>query len=538
MSRLTVACALLTVLASPALAQPFAGGQGGMPDPRQMSGIPRGVPDDPAGQLVVRVVQGSIVQNAPEGTVVHLVGVHSDGSVSRQLGRVATDKRCASENDPSKTPRPCAAFSGLATDGRTAYYAMAVLPRGEKEDRVMSRTIMPPPRVGARVVLAGLAPDSADPGVDDSLEANMTAPAPGTVRVEIAGNTTGVSEVRLFEVGDPTAALKAPLVNDGRGRLTATFTDVPIGSDKVYLAEAISEGRLYRATPVQLTAAKGAVGSIIVSPSFLFTLRTAAELDDTNLWFTGTSLGLWNVAGSPFDPGEDGIAIPLPVGAKAGSVGEEFSNQVTFDKERGFVWTRPFPPGSRQFQAQFALSVVDGAVDIDWPLPYGVIQGQVIFQMFDGMSVDVLEPANVARRMRDLEGRNFLILENINLRESGRLRLRVTGLPERAGWQRTAPWVALGFVALFLGIAGFGALSRATSESVDDARTDDLTLRRDTLYEKLVKLEKNHRQGNVPDNRYQRTRKQLVSQLEAIYRELRDRRSGDEGVETDDPGPS
>ena len=66
-----------------------------------------------------------------------------------------------------------AIFDGLATDGSRSYRAVAILRRpgatpGQTiEDRVVSQDLAPPPMVGLRLMLAGEAPGSAAPAVDD-----------------------------------------------------------------------------------------------------------------------------------------------------------------------------------------------------------------------------------------------------------------------------------------------------------------------------------------------------------------------------------
>jgi hypothetical protein len=79
-----------------------------MPDARQMSGIPRGEPNDRGGQLTVRLLQGSLVQNAPAGTLVHLIAVKSDGSVAKLSKPLGDDGR--------------AVWDRLSVDGSTIYY--------------------------------------------------------------------------------------------------------------------------------------------------------------------------------------------------------------------------------------------------------------------------------------------------------------------------------------------------------------------------------------------------------------------------------
>src|SRR5262249_41024153 len=84
-----------------------------MPDPRQMSGIPRPDPQVAEGTVTVKVVLGDLTKLAPAGTLVHLVAIKSDGTIAKLTRPLADDGR--------------AEFTDLARDGGTAYYAFCLL---------------------------------------------------------------------------------------------------------------------------------------------------------------------------------------------------------------------------------------------------------------------------------------------------------------------------------------------------------------------------------------------------------------------------
>lgn len=168
---------------------------GGMPDPRQMSGISRPQPGDPAGQLTVRVVRGQMSNNVPDHPV-HLIGYAADGSITRITQRTDVAGRVV--------------FQGLTPD-KIAYYAMTDLPRqlGDRavSDRVRSGLIMMPPEVGLRLLLAGEAPDATAGPVEDldRVTDQIRSLGPGEVVVQVFGQPENVPHVELMRLDGQAA---------------------------------------------------------------------------------------------------------------------------------------------------------------------------------------------------------------------------------------------------------------------------------------------------------------------------------------------
>ena len=191
--------------AMPGMAGGMPGMAGGMPDPRQMSGISRPQPGDPAGQLTIRVVRGQMSNNVPDHPV-HLVGYASDGSITRVTQRTDVAGRVV--------------FQGLVQD-KIAYYAMTDLPRqlGDRtvSDRVRSGLIMMPPEVGLRLLLAGEKLDSTAPPVEDMARVTdqISSLGPGEVVVQLFGQPETIPHVELMKLDGQAATSVA------RSRLAA-----------------------------------------------------------------------------------------------------------------------------------------------------------------------------------------------------------------------------------------------------------------------------------------------------------------------------
>ena len=173
-----------------------------MRNPRKLSGVARGEQTDPPGSLTIRAVQGKLHRSQfgdirgafPAGTPVYLVGIDSKGKVTLESQKL----------DPQGGR---VHFTNLKLDGSVAYYALSLFARKGAVDRLQSRPVVLPPRVGMRMMLAGLAPDSGKPPADDLLgntqKGGATVPGAGTVLVAIEGETDDVGKVELLDAAAP-----------------------------------------------------------------------------------------------------------------------------------------------------------------------------------------------------------------------------------------------------------------------------------------------------------------------------------------------
>src|SRR5262249_5921884 len=123
--------------------------QAGMPDPRQMSGIPLPSSDLPAGTVSVRVIRGNVANNLPNVDVTFTV----DGKA--RTVKTGTDGR--------------AQISGVATGAHVKATAVVTGERLDTQDIVMSTT-------GVRFILAA----SPSGGAAASQPAPAAAQAPAT----------------------------------------------------------------------------------------------------------------------------------------------------------------------------------------------------------------------------------------------------------------------------------------------------------------------------------------------------------------------
>lgn len=489
---------LALLLPATAAAQPDAE----MPDPRSMSGMPRPEPNDPPGQITVRAIQGSIVMNAAVGTPIHLVGVGADGR-ARVITKPVDDQGRA-------------VFTGLRTDGSETYYAIAVFSRQGGHDRLISAAMSLPPKVGLRVLLAGHAPDSTEPSIDELVPDGLPTPPAGEVYVSVRGQIEGVDAIKIFDLTDPSQSMSVKPEPQGE-LLLARFTGVPSGPTHVYMAEVVSQGLIYHSTPFMLSADRGSAASIFAWSSALFGFRGFVELDDDKLWFQ-VRIAIANVTGSPYHPGPDGLLIPLPRGFGAGRVAEKDQLHVGVKPGEGVVWRSALPPGQREFDITFFIPVDGGEAEIDWPMPYGAIDSQLVFQKYKGMEVSRVAEADVVDDPGQ-HGEPFLLVRGINRQPGTLLSVNISGLPQRPLWQRIGQVVA-GVLGLGLLLTAAVILANrrrdATAVSVDAARAQ-ATIERDQLFDQLVALEKRHRDGKAKGAAYESARAKLVAKLERTY---------------------
>ena len=231
----------------------------GMPDPRQMSGLPRVDPQTEAGTIVIRVLRGSF-QDPGVGLTVSLALRSADGGQRQTRTAVSVEQGRAT-------------FSELLPfAGGTA---VASVDFGDGEV-VSSQEIKVDPSVGVRMLLVqGAAPVAAAPAAaSDVPRPGVAFPNPGQAKdtvvvgtLDLAGGKpfTGV-EVRL-EISPPTGPVETrKLVSDARG--AARFADLaglPPGS--TLAVEATLNGELRRSEPFTLAGKEHGLAVVLAVTS-------------------------------------------------------------------------------------------------------------------------------------------------------------------------------------------------------------------------------------------------------------------------------
>ncbi|MCG8423099.1 MAG: hypothetical protein MJE77_34790 [Proteobacteria bacterium] len=627
-----------------------AAGAAPMLDPRRMSGIPRGEPNDAGRTLTVSAVQG-IVTDKIAGHPVHLVGYAADGSIFKISQKTGEDGR--------------ARFDNLVA-GRVAYYAMSSFARtsgGQPvTDRVRSRWIIMPPQVGVRLMLAGLAAESRAGPVED-LDGAKEGVAPGDVVVQINGYSNRSMSATLYEIvdgngkesirrvasapvgpptprevkgsigdavqrADQTAGTLTVAVNrqagqpepvpgasveivrvsggagqpapsgraargvqaqaqsagpmrsftDGQGQArfadlapgaqyravvtvygqrieSASFT-VPqagglllgatvqwrtastgearfrgIAADKVYFAEVVFEKKPYRSAPFMTVPERGAAVGLLIYPRTLFSFHMTAEPDDEYMRFRAQMV-VSNYSYAPWDPGDEGLVIPLPRGFVNGAVAEEDAEKVKVEPDRGLIWRGTVPPGRVGFLAGFFLRAKGGSFDFDMDLPMGVAQSNIIMRKNPGMEIHGLPASVRPRQEKDRNGGDLFVISDITILPKKSMGFSVSGLIQRPVLERYASHVvglavvailAWGFYGIFDNRRREAEMARDSGRGTSTAQRSKqrkLQKKREELLDQLVTLESGNKRGDVSSSEYQRQRARLKRELERVYTDL------------------
>lgn len=179
-------------------------GGAAMPNPREMSGEPRPEQADPPGTYTVRLTYNDFKDAPPVDVPVALVGYHANDLIDMQVANTDKDGR--------------ATFKGLDRSGAASYFAMALLPRDGKLERLTSTPIVLDGRSGVRLILSGEKRTSGAPPVDDlsKFEKQDGGPPPGKVRITLEGGVEPNAHVQLMEITQIPATTPGAVANERR----------------------------------------------------------------------------------------------------------------------------------------------------------------------------------------------------------------------------------------------------------------------------------------------------------------------------------
>jgi hypothetical protein len=244
-------------------------------------------------------------------------------------------------------------------------------------------------------------------------------------------------------------------------------------------------------------------GDVTLGGQSRFVVELAEEMLEVYGLFELTNLGSASVM--PSKP----IVFEMPAEAKSVSVLEGSTQMAQADGNRVTV-NGPFPPGVTNVQVAYRYPYSGGSVRVTQALPMALSQTTVILRKLDGLQFQLAN--GQGQRDVPLEGRMYVVLNGGALPVGTPLALTLSGLPHHASWPM---YVGIGMGALILiggGVLLFRGAPGARRE--EDARA--LKVRRATLFEQLVSLER-RRTGKQRDDAGLVTRRdELMSQIEAL----------------------
>lgn len=333
------------------------------PLPRDASGKLEPSPGAPGGTLEVRVVYNDLADPAV-GLPVTLVGYDAGERVT-----VATQK-----TDREGRAR----FTGLDQGRATAYFAMALLPRGRDVDRLVSQAMVLESSPGGRVLLSGERRRSTAAALDDMPgHASMKAAAKGKVEVELLGAADAVSPVTLIDAATGKTVASATVTAPAR---RAVF-EVAAKPGQVLYAESVAHGERLRSHPV-LPIARGTAVGLFALPRALLRFAVRAEPAEPVLAVRGT-FEVQNHSWIPYRAGE----VPLPRGFKDAIFADADAGLADFTAA-GFRLRDPVPPGGRALRIGFSLPSVKDQVKWELALPHGTFDSGMEIVREPGMTVE------------------------------------------------------------------------------------------------------------------------------------------------------
>jgi len=325
---------------------------------------------------------------------------------------------------------------------------------------------------------------------------------------EVLTQTTDENGRAQFFGVAPGTMVHGVAVVDGT-RLESQAFPVPAqGGVRVMLVAPDAAMDARAAEDAKLAAAPAVAGMVVIGAQSQFIV----ELEDDILQVYYL-LQIANNARTPVEPPEP-LVFTLPAGARGATILEGSSPLARAEGSRVVV-NGPFPPGPTVVQAAYELPYDGSQVTIAQPLPAQLEQLSLVVEKVGAMHVESAQMASHGDMPAD--GKTYLVGNGPAIAAGQALTFTVTGLPYRATWPRTLALV------LAVGILGGGvwvAMSPAADTGVVDKRRKTLQGRRDRLFADLVRLEEQHRAGQVDAQRYATRRRELVDQLERIYADL------------------
>jgi hypothetical protein len=522
-----VALGAIAFPAPPATAQPFAGGGGGMPNLRAISGQP--LPDQgmPAGTVSVRVAR-KIPANAVAGVDVSVITKNAGGDLRKRTLKTDASGRVL--------------FDSLAPGDE---FHAEVTVDGERLETVKFPI---PTQGGVRTMLiAGLGPA----GAGDA----EAPPAAGGGKPFALGSTTGSAkpekslpvktlEVRLLDesghpipkhsvtLGSVDSANKVDVRHaDTDGAGVARFTELPTGKTTGYAAVTDWHGMHIGTEPFAMPEDSGARAEIHAlertSDPSVITIgegaRVILQMREDTLQFLEI-FPLENKSDKLFDPGPGAVEIPLPAeftGAEPGQ-GER---KIEVRQNHGVAIHGTISPkralgdadaktAGNEVSFGFVMPYHGDTRELAQPMPTGIGLFTVIMEQIPGM--EITGPGIGAREARDLNGHKYWIMAGQAIPAGGVMKLTVTGLPSTDHTGRTISAVLT--LALFGAAFVFGRRPKDEARKAAVSERERLTARREALFAELVAVERQARSGaagSVPERR-----RELVGKLEGVYQQL------------------
>ncbi len=214
------------------------------------------------------------------------------------------------------------------------------------------------------------------------------------------------------------------------------------------------------------------------------------------------------------------FAFDMPAGATGTGVLPGSSPLVKVDGSRVQV-QGPFPPGSTLVQIACELPAANGSVEVRQLFPAAIEQFAVIVKKVG--AVKLTSPQVAGQQDVEAQGETFIAANGGAVAAGQPLLLSLADLPHHS---RTPRVTALAMAAAIVLIGAWTIVSGPEERGGDTAERKRLTARRDKLFNELVRLEHDRRNGRANEQRYGARREELLAALEHVYGALDDEGGG------------
>jgi hypothetical protein len=302
----------------------------------------------------------------------------------------------------------------------------------------------------------------------------------------------------------------------------------PTGADYGYVAVTEHEGLRLSVEPFRMPEDSGMRGQILAlrrtrDPSVLRLDPRTKVIVDLREEALAVMIGLFfrNVSQEIFDPGPDGLLIPMPEGA-VNAQEIEGGEPLEIVPGKGIRIRSVIPPDSAASFISTArygyILPTDGArtIQLNQPMPIALPDPFILVPEKTGLG---LEGPGLKTLQDDVDGTGDKVkaFSTNPIPAGGNLVLTVTNVPAR---DRTGRTVALVLCALLLGAALVGlGFRRGKKAATGGTSREDLIARREQLFGQLVEVERDRKAGGE-SGRLGERRKQLIVELETVYRSL------------------
>ena len=317
-----------------------------------------------------------------------------------------------------------------------------------------------------------------------------------TVKTDDAGRAQ-------FDHLNPGATIKAVAVVDGERLESQEFPMPGQGGIRLMLVATDKE----KAAKDAAAAGEPAVsGPVVLSEQSRVIMEPGDE--SLSLYYL---LTITNRAKTPVNP-PSAFEFEMPAGAGSATILEGSSPRATANG----LWVHvagPFPPGDTVVQAATSIAIDRGTLDISqhFPAPFETLA--VIVRKLGDLKLASPQLTRQQEIPDPASGEMAIVGEGGAIAAGQTFVLTLSGLPHHSAVPR---WTAL---MLALGIAVVGTWASAAPEDSKNKRGDrqPLIARREKLFQELVRLENDRRNGRGESPRYASRREEIIAGLEQLY---------------------